>query len=104
MAKKTRPTRVHPKSKPKRNAPIATGWIVVAQPHVQNPQHATYYVKAATEQEAKRKVKESYILEDDTVLMIAGKLTDNASGILEPRFGDDDILAADAVNLFEVDE
>lgn len=104
MAKKTRPTRARPKSKPKRKAPTDIGWIVVAQTQVQKPKHATYYVKAATEKDAKGKVQANYVLLDDPVLMIAAKLTDNGSGVLERRFGDDGILEADAVNLFETDE
>jgi hypothetical protein len=79
-----------------RKAP-ETGWIVTAQTLDEKPEYRTYYVKAPTEQETIKKVKERYI--GDQVLMIAGKLSSNGFGLLAPRFGDDGVLDAESVNL-----
>ncbi len=106
MAKKSPQRRVPAKRKPspvKRKARPDSAWIVFAQTRGQQPPRGTYYVRAGTEQEAKGKVREEYIRGDDLVLMIAGKLTANGLGILQRRFGSNDVLDAESINLFEGD-
>ena len=74
------------------------GWIVTAQTLDEKREYRTFYVKAPTAQEAINKVKETYYIADQ-VLMIAGKLTTDGFGLLARRFGDDVVLDAESVNL-----
>jgi hypothetical protein len=80
-----------------RKARPGAGWIVTAQTLDEKPEYRTYYVKAPTEQEAIKKVKEKYI--GDQVLTIAAKLSSNGFGLLASSFGDDSVLDAESVNL-----
>ena len=80
-----------------RKARPGAGWIVTAQTLDEKPEYRTYYVKAPTEQEAIKKVKEKYI--GDQALTIAAKLSSNGFGLLASSFGDDSVLDAESVNL-----
>ena len=98
MAKKKRgAARGKARGGAQRKARRGAGWIVTAQTLDEKPEYRTFYVKAPTEQQAIKKVKEKYI--GDQVLTIAGKLSSNGFGLLASRFGDDGVLNAESVNL-----